>query len=1157
MRLDKLIRIEATHSRSINVEASSGADGLSRYIPTGRALEVLTRIAESIQAKQGGKSFSLVGPYGSGKSSFAVFLSALLGSKKLGVSGTAWKLLRKSDLVVDKKLSIALTDMKDLNKHFVTAIATAQREPISRTVHRAILSGVNSERKGSLLSFKLQSAIEKKLCSTDDLLFAITEISRKRPLLIVIDEFGKNLESFADDPGASDLFLLQQIAELAQNETPFPIVLVTLQHLSFNEYVTGINHTGRKELSKVQGRFEEIPYNDSPEQYRRLISEVFNVEDREIASSIAGWYKSKQSVFKTIGHEELLEDNSTVKTFPLHPVSVLCLPELCSRFGQNERTLFTFLTSTEGKSVRSYAQRAIWEKGQELPFIRLDFVYDYFVKTASNLVGSAELASRLVEIETRVRDTLGLEEDVQRVLKTIGVLNLIASGGEVRASKDFIAFVVADCLFKDEKAKRLRAIVETLEQKGLITFRDFADEYRIWSGSDFPIRERLAIARSESVALRTSELLGSSVRLTPLIASRHSQKFGVLRAFDRTFADQLIDDAIKPGSESSYDGSIVYWAGKEDDFGSHISNEGRPVLAVIADKKALAEVRTAAVEAYAVSKVLIDARNENADWVAFKELAERKSFVNQRLLVSVELAWGSKDAKWRILNGGEKILSKYESASRLLSEVCDDFYPETPLIKNETIARRILTAQGARARRIIAERIVLNSSEFRFGIDGYGPERSIYDAIFEETGLHRKAAKENSYSYDFSFKKMGSWQGVASVISKFLKTSLDKRSGLMDLSLALQNPPIGLKEGLVNLLMLTVLKANSDTILLYEHGSLIIDIDDAVAERLLRNPSHFAVKNLQRSGSTDLVNMLGNQLGVSSAGSKATLLDVARKIYREVQSLPVYTMQSTLRLSPEAVEVRKVIKSASELDVLIFHNLPVALGFNDLSQQSTVSKAIKSHYVQELSKKLDELKGSYDTLLVQLASDVADFLHRPGLSISELREELKYSAGLLRERLLEKKLRQFVIGIYRDELGEREWIANLAMIIADGHPPSSWTDENLTDFGHSLKQICGAFFRLLNLISENLEPRTAETSMYRVTVTDQTGREAIKTVSATHAEVATAKTIIEDAVAKLAKLVKTDVRSREIFMAILGGAGSETGEHVTTSMEKDSDGTQG
>ena len=1159
MKLEKLIRIEATHSRSINVEASSGVDGLSRYIPTGRALEVLTRIAESLQSPQGGKSFSLVGPYGSGKSSFAVFLSALLGNKKLVASETAWGLLRKSDPAINRKLNIALSGLKELNKHFVAAIATAQREPVSKTIHRAILSGVNSERKGSLLNSSLQNAIQKKTCSTDDLLLAITEISQKRPLLIVVDEFGKNLESFADEPGASDLFLLQQIAELAQNETQFPIVLLTLQHLSFNEYVTGINHTGRKELSKVQGRFEEIPYNDSPEQYRRLISEVFKVEDKVIASASADWYRSKQNVFKAIGHEELLADTTTVRTFPLHPVSVLCLPELCSRFGQNERTLFTFLTSSEAKSVRSYAQRTSWEKGDSLPFVRLDFVYDYFVKTASNLVGSAELASRLVEIETRVRDTLGLEEDVQRVLKTIGVLNLIASGGEVRASKDFIAFAVADCLFKDEKAKRLRTIVESLEQKGLITFRDFADEYRIWSGSDFPLRERLALARSESVALQTSELLGSSVRLTPLIASRHSQKHGVLRAFDRAFADQLIEDVAKPGNESPYDGSIVYWAGKEDEFGSHISSEGRPVLAVIADKKALSEVRAAAVEAYAVARVLTEARNENADWVAFKELAERKSFVNQRLLVSVELAWGSKDAKWRILNGGEKILPRHESTSRLLSEICEEYYSETPLVKNETIARRILTAQGARARRIIAEGVISSSEKFRFGIEGHGPERSIYDAIFEETGLHRRDPKSEKCSFDFSFKQMGSWSGVSEAIAEFLENSLDKRSSLMELSIVLQNPPIGIKEGLVNLLMLSVLKANGDAILLYEHGSLIIDMDDAVAERLLRNPSHFAIKNLQSSGgkNTDLVMILGNRLAVIGEGSKATLLDVARKIYREIQSLPAYSLQSTMRFSSEAVEVRKAIKSASELDVLLFTALPAALGVSDLSEQSSVSKKVKDDFADKLFDVLEELKSSYDNLLTYLTKELSKELQRPGFTVAELREELRNSAGQLKGRVLEKKLNAFVHGIYRDDLAEKEWIANLAMIIAGGQPAKIWTDETLTLFDFSVKEVCGAFFRLNQLLFHSLESRTPGAAMYRVTVTDQAGKELIRTVSATHSEVASARKIVDDAISEVAKIVRSDARSAELIMAILGGAGSELTERLNTSHEKDSDGTQG
>jgi cell division protein ZapA (FtsZ GTPase activity inhibitor) len=381
----------------------------------------------------------------------------------------------------------------------------------------------------------------------------------------------------------------------------------------------------------------------------------------------------------------------------------------------------------------------------------------------------------------------------------------------------------------------------------------------------------------------------------------------------------------------------------------------------------------------------------------------------------------------------------------------------------------------------------------------------------------------------------------------------------MELSIVLQNPPIGIKEGLVNLLMLSVLKANGDAILLYEHGSLIIDIDDAVAERMLRNPSHFAIKNLQSSGgkNTDLVTILGNRLAVGGEGSKATLLDVARKIYREVQSLPAYSLQSTLRFSSGAVEVRKAIKSASELDVLLFTALPAALGVSDLSEQSSVSKKVKDDFADKLFDVLEELKGSYDELLTHLSNELAKELQRPGFTVAELREELRNSAGQLKGRVLEKKLNAFVHGIYRDDLAEKEWIANLAMIIAGGQPAKIWTDETLTLFDFSVKEVCGAFFRLNQLLFHSLESRTPGTAMYRVTVTDQEGNELVRTVSATQLEVASAKKIVDDAISEVSKIVRSDARSLELIMAILGGAGSELAERRIASREKESDGTQG
>ena len=47
-----------------------------------------------------------------------------------------------------------------------------------------------------------------------------------------------------------------------------------------------------------------------------------------------------------------------------------------------------------------------------------------------------------------------------------------------------------------------------------------------------------------------------------------------------------------------------------------------------------------------------------------------------------------------------------------------------PVIRNEMVARRDLTSQGARARRELLTAMVQSSEKERCGIEGYGPERA-------------------------------------------------------------------------------------------------------------------------------------------------------------------------------------------------------------------------------------------------------------------------------------------------------------------------------------------------------------------------------------------------------------------------------------------------
>ena len=62
--------------RSTRLERDGTGEGLTGYIPTPRGLELVGQLLDAL-ASNDYKAFSVTGPYGSGKSSFAVFLSAL------------------------------------------------------------------------------------------------------------------------------------------------------------------------------------------------------------------------------------------------------------------------------------------------------------------------------------------------------------------------------------------------------------------------------------------------------------------------------------------------------------------------------------------------------------------------------------------------------------------------------------------------------------------------------------------------------------------------------------------------------------------------------------------------------------------------------------------------------------------------------------------------------------------------------------------------------------------------------------------------------------------------------------------------------------------------------------------------------------------------
>ena len=107
-------------------------------------------------------------------------------------------------------------------------------------------------------------------------------------ILILIDEMGKFLEYAAIRPNKADAFLFQRLGELASGSSEVPLAVIGFLHHQFADYAIGYGQRAEEEWSKVSERFEEIPFDESPEQYAFLLtSAIQNDKSLLDQSSIA------------------------------------------------------------------------------------------------------------------------------------------------------------------------------------------------------------------------------------------------------------------------------------------------------------------------------------------------------------------------------------------------------------------------------------------------------------------------------------------------------------------------------------------------------------------------------------------------------------------------------------------------------------------------------------------------------------------------------------------------------------------------------------------------------------------------------------------------------------------------------------------------------
>ena len=278
MSLANQIHVNTRYTRSINVERDRGSPTIvDAYLPTARSIDLLESVSAALAPKDQPRAWSLVGPYGSGKSSFALFLHELLGPP-----GSAKKAAGR----------ILAAERPDLARRFARqpawcrVVLTGSEEPLATRLLAALDGAATNYwegkrgRKPSVVAEIRRARKQRKLTDSDllslvDSLQTAVERSGAGGLLVVIDELGKFLEYEARQ-GGGGVFLLQQLAERAFRGRKVNFLFFVLLHQGFDLYARGMGERLKNDWAKVQGRFESVSFVEAPEQTLRVVAAAFS-----------------------------------------------------------------------------------------------------------------------------------------------------------------------------------------------------------------------------------------------------------------------------------------------------------------------------------------------------------------------------------------------------------------------------------------------------------------------------------------------------------------------------------------------------------------------------------------------------------------------------------------------------------------------------------------------------------------------------------------------------------------------------------------------------------------------------------------------------------------------------------------------------------------
>lgn len=1088
MKYNEIIGVNENFQYSVNLQFDiNNISKIKEYIPTKDGCELLKKYITSVCSGKN-RATTLIGPYGKGKSHLLLVLITLLNDyekddikyindfieKTKEVDFEFYEIIKEIRQKEIRLMPIIInSNYGDLNQAFLLALSEAlEREKLNNIVTNTyfdvaikVIEKWEEKYQDAIVDFS--TCLKEYSCSLRELKLGLKNYSEKyyeifknvyscilhgqefNPLVnsdivktykdltheinqygyngifIVFDEFSKFLEYVDNYHMMRDLKILQDFAELANrtgSEEQIHISCIT--HKSMNQYTNNMDEEKTNAFRTVEGRFKELYFNRSLEQNYEIVSYALEKKN-DFNMYFLNEFKENEKFYESIKGLNIFKDVSDIEKilfkgcFPLNPITVYSLIGLSEKIAQNERTLFTFLTDDDSNSLKSF----INNNGNGL--FNINKIYDYF-----KLLFKKENDSLIKDFWIKAENAISkIKNDEQiAIIKAIAVIYMINEPEIFVADDETIRL----SLNMDEE--EYQKMIDELVDKSILKRRKITDELEFTTVYNRELSKEIKrLADTQFVDVNVRDIINEIIPKRYSLPRRYNEQFKITRFFLNVFIseEQLLNmNNFDILFEDNYCDGIILNLIRESrniqNIREHFARIGSSNVVLEIPKTIFPKNIAMWLREYKSINELLSDKNLGSEASSELELILKET--TDTLEEQISLYYSSDNIQEYLYKNN--IEKKVNNISSYISKICSEIYSQTPIINNELINKKDLSAPIKKARDVVIDTILSNDKSLIKSPTS--AEATIYKAIVDK-------------------KETESISKIIEIIDNFITTSENDKISFENLYSILEKQPYSLRKGIIPILIAMSLYNYSDIIVIYFMNKEI-DLDSSNLIKINENPDKYYIHT--EKGTSDKIKYLSNLMYIFDVPNldtqRVNLRKLVDKMRTWILSLPrilreYNTDNNDLNIKIEYIKIKnELLRPDINNNEFIYQRL---FELFDTSDYEVVLKK-----TEDMKDAFDNFLNHYFESLIKITKDTINKSFKGSLT-SLLKEwydknKLEYSTTIY-----ELKTRNFIEYIKTLTTHDENDVIEKMSKIMTGYYIEDWQPNDYEEFINSINNI--------------------------------------------------------------------------------------------------------